>query len=111
MLARVGGDARLVSRAGGYQLLVDPSRADAHRFRALVRDAAGVDVPPRREELLRDALDLWRGPALQDAPTDRLPGRPPAALNELRLPAIRGAMDPGLRPVGQHGLGAGRGGA
>src|SRR2546430_10191805 len=96
MLARVGGDARLVSRAGGYQLLVDPSRADAHRFRALVRDAAGVDVPARREELLRDALDLWRGPALQDAATDRLRERLCADLNELRLHAIEESMEGSL---------------
>jgi len=47
----LGGD-RIVTRAPGYVLRVEPGELDADRFRALVDD----DEP-------HDALSLWRGPA------------------------------------------------
>src|SRR5205814_7791539 len=48
---------------GGYRLMVEPDAVDAVRFERLVaraRDAEG----PRRVQLLRDALALWRGAAM-----------------------------------------------
>jgi DNA-binding SARP family transcriptional activator/tetratricopeptide (TPR) repeat protein len=101
LLARLDGEVRLVSRTGGYLLEVSPDCVDAHRFRRLVRDAAEVDVPTRREELLRDALGLWRGPALQDAASDWLRERLCADVNELRLHAIEESMDAGIA-MGRH---------
>ncbi|HET6211999.1 MAG TPA: BTAD domain-containing putative transcriptional regulator, partial [Micromonosporaceae bacterium] len=56
---------RLVRRAGGYALDVDPDRVDLHRFRRLLdqaRHRACADV--ERVTLLRDALGLWRGEPL-----------------------------------------------
>jgi DNA-binding SARP family transcriptional activator len=50
---------------GGYRLTADPGAVDAVRFGRLVaqaRDAEGS----RRVQLLRDALGLWRGPAMAD---------------------------------------------
>ncbi|GAA2759343.1 BTAD domain-containing putative transcriptional regulator [Actinopolymorpha rutila] len=46
----------------GYRLLVDPDAVDAVRFERLLARARD-DEDPRR---LREALALWRGPALQD---------------------------------------------
>src|SRR5205814_2094656 len=85
-------DAELVSRSGGYLLQVEPSLVDAHQFRALVRDADGESTPARREELLRAALALWRGPVLQDAASDRLRSQLTADLEELRLHTIEEGM-------------------
>jgi len=52
-------------RVGGYRLTVEPDRVDAARFERLVgraRDAGDG----QRAGLLREALGLWRGAALQD---------------------------------------------
>ncbi|GIG90288.1 AfsR/SARP family transcriptional regulator [Plantactinospora endophytica] len=57
----------LLQRGGGYTLQVAPERVDLLRFRDLVR-AARQREPAGRAVLLRQALDLWRGPALADVP-------------------------------------------
>ncbi|MFE2757577.1 BTAD domain-containing putative transcriptional regulator, partial [Actinosynnema sp. NPDC059335] len=49
----------------GYRLEVDPDAVDAVRFERLLARARDDDGP-RRVALLREALDLWRGAALQD---------------------------------------------
>jgi predicted ATPase len=52
-------------QAGGYRLAVDPEAVDAVRFERLVGQARD-DEAPRRVRLLREALALWRGAAMQD---------------------------------------------
>lgn len=67
-----GGDPqqRLRTVRGGYLLRLGPDELDLHRFEAL---AAGGDRlvaagrPARAAVVLREALQLWRGPALADA--------------------------------------------
>jgi DNA-binding SARP family transcriptional activator len=49
----------------GYRLTVEPDAVDAVRFERLVGRARGGE-DPRRAKLLRDALGLWRGAAMQD---------------------------------------------
>ncbi|HEX9354121.1 MAG TPA: BTAD domain-containing putative transcriptional regulator [Streptosporangiaceae bacterium] len=49
----------------GYRLTVDPGAVDAVRFERLVGQARN-DEDPRRVRLLREALALWRGAAMQD---------------------------------------------
>jgi predicted ATPase/DNA-binding SARP family transcriptional activator len=76
----------------GYRLAVDPDDVDAHRFERLAaeghRALAGGD-PPRAAALLREALDLWRGPALADAGDV-----PSARAQAVRLEELRvGAME------------------
>ncbi|CUW31341.1 ATP-binding protein [Streptomyces reticuli] len=72
----------------GYTLAVDPDAVDAHRFARLAaegRTALAAGDHPRAAALLRDALALWRGPALPDLPdahADR------ARLEELRRAAV-----------------------
>ena len=48
----------------GYRLTVEPDAVDAVRFERLVGQARD-DEDPRRVRLLREALALWRGAALQ----------------------------------------------
>ncbi len=52
-------------RTDGYRLRVEPDAVDAVRFERLVRQARN-DEGPRRVRLLREALALWRGAAMQD---------------------------------------------
>ena len=49
----------------GYRLTVAPGAVDAVRFERLVGQARN-DEDPRRVGLLREALALWRGAAMQD---------------------------------------------
>ena len=49
----------------GYRLTVEPDAVDAVRFERLVGQARS-DEDPRRAQLLREALALWRGAAMQD---------------------------------------------
>src|SRR5260370_7267627 len=78
----------------GYRLRVEPDAVDAMRFERLVGQARN-DEDPRRVRLLRDALALWRGAAMQnvglpdsgafDAAVNRLEG--------LRLTAMEDRFD------------------
>jgi DNA-binding SARP family transcriptional activator/tetratricopeptide (TPR) repeat protein len=64
-----GPRAALVRRTGGYLLDVDPDQVDLHRFRRLIDQSGRLPVtgePPLR--LLREAIGLWRGPALAGLP-------------------------------------------
>ncbi len=49
----------------GYRLRVEPDAVDAVRFERLLGQARDAR-PPQQLQLLREALALWRGPALQD---------------------------------------------
>jgi predicted ATPase/DNA-binding SARP family transcriptional activator len=78
----------------GYRLRVDPDAVDAVRFERLVAQARN-DEDPRRARLLREALALWRGAAMQDV------GLPDSAafdaavtrLEGLRLTAMEDRFD------------------
>ncbi|MFC7330142.1 BTAD domain-containing putative transcriptional regulator [Marinactinospora rubrisoli] len=108
---RPGGDGRdLVERLpGGYRIAVAPEDVDAHRFERAAengRRALARGDLPRAADLLREALALWRGPALADltGPPD-LAGSPALRaqaerLTELRLAAVedRVAADLAVRP-------------
>ena len=57
-------DARLVSRADGYQLDVDEDQVDVHRARRLTaaaRAGAAAGAEERATRLFEQALSLWRG--------------------------------------------------
>jgi DNA-binding SARP family transcriptional activator/tetratricopeptide (TPR) repeat protein len=91
----------LESVGGGYRIRVDRDLVDAHRFRRLVGEAAGVSDLARREELLADALVLWRGPALADAVSERLREQLCAELDELRMHAVEESISTRLA-LGRH---------
>jgi DNA-binding SARP family transcriptional activator/tetratricopeptide (TPR) repeat protein len=98
LLTRIGAgaDVTLISDPNGYLLKTAPDTVDAHLFRTLVARADQTADPARRDQLLRDALALWRGPALHNAASDRLRLRLCAELDELRLHAVEESMASGL---------------
>ncbi|HEX6022160.1 MAG TPA: BTAD domain-containing putative transcriptional regulator [Solirubrobacter sp.] len=66
-LRRAIGASAIVTRSSGYAVALEPGQLDLDRFEALV--ARAQDEPPERaSELLREALALFRGPPLVDAP-------------------------------------------
>jgi predicted ATPase/DNA-binding SARP family transcriptional activator len=58
-------DGVIEGQTDGYRLAVDPAEVDAVRFERLVGQAR-TEEDPRRVRLLREALALWCGPAMQD---------------------------------------------
>ncbi|MFD4206291.1 BTAD domain-containing putative transcriptional regulator [Micromonospora tulbaghiae] len=67
---QIGASAQLLSERGAYRLHTDPATVDAHRFSALVQQAAGSSDDLTTVELLDQALDLWRGEPLLDVVDD-----------------------------------------
>ncbi|MEJ8652478.1 BTAD domain-containing putative transcriptional regulator [Streptomyces sp. MS1.AVA.3] len=60
-------DGVVESRTDGYRLTVEPDAVDAVRFeRLVIAGQACTEDASRRVRLLREALDLWRGAAMQD---------------------------------------------
>ena len=81
----------VVTKAPGYLLRVDQEQVDVTRFERLAaegRDALAAGDPVRAGELLREALALWRGPALVDVPSVELVQAEARRLEELRLAAL-----------------------
>ncbi|MFI6908935.1 BTAD domain-containing putative transcriptional regulator [Nonomuraea sp. NPDC050394] len=64
-LRRVLPDGVIEADAGGYRLAVAPDAVDVSRFEQLVGKARAAE-PAERADLLRSALELWRGAALAD---------------------------------------------
>ncbi|MEV5828437.1 BTAD domain-containing putative transcriptional regulator [Spirillospora sp. NPDC052242] len=105
-LRRGLGDAALVEGGpAGYRLAVEPEAVDVHRFARLAREgraAAGRGEHARAAGLLREALDLWRGPALAgvDAPfaavrAVRLEDERAAAVEDHGAAALASGAEPG----------------
>jgi WD40 repeat protein/DNA-binding SARP family transcriptional activator len=67
-LRKALGAARVQHRPPGYVLVADPAEVDVLRFVDLVDRARGLVAtdPVAAVEALREALGLWRGPALDD---------------------------------------------
>ncbi|MDQ0376670.1 BTAD domain-containing putative transcriptional regulator [Amycolatopsis thermophila] len=88
---KLGDEARIESNPAGYRLAIEPDHVDVHRFTRLARD--GRDALDRNEharaaKLLRDALALWRGPALADVREAPFAEAHAVRLDELRTTAI-----------------------
>ncbi|MEO3789580.1 BTAD domain-containing putative transcriptional regulator [Nonomuraea sp. B10E15] len=82
---------RLCSGAYGWRLRIDADEWDAGRFQSLVRRGRAAAEAGRAQEggeLLRQALDLWRGPAFQGCDGLPLVREEAARLNELRHTVI-----------------------
>ncbi len=94
------GDGRLVTRPPGYALHVEPSELDLACFQALVAGAADVD-PATAAARLREALALWRGPALADLAYEPFAQAHAAQLEELRFSALEQRIDADLA-LGEH---------
>ncbi len=89
-LRRTLPEPAVESTPAGYRLALPPDAVDLHRFEHLAargRAALGED-PALAARTLRDALALWRGPALADAADAAFAQAPLARLQELRLAAL-----------------------
>ncbi|MFF1447414.1 BTAD domain-containing putative transcriptional regulator [Streptomyces sp. NPDC058274] len=95
-LRRALGKDAVTSEPGGYRLAAAPDDVDLFVFERLVRDgkaALGRGDATAAARLLREALALWRGPALADLPDRSAATRPEA----LRLEATRTRLTADLR--------------
>ena len=84
------GGACLRSREPGYVLEADPAQVDAYRFEGLLargQDALAQGDAEAAAEALREALDLWRGPALADLSDRHFARLEASRLDEARLAA------------------------
>src|SRR5690606_21736318 len=78
---------RLATTGAGYMIEAPDRVVDMHRFRRLVQEARRADSASARVSMLRDALDLWRGPALAEAATAPIKAQICAGLDEQRVSA------------------------
>jgi DNA-binding SARP family transcriptional activator len=79
------------TRAPGYTIHVSPEQLDLSRFERRVEDATellGRGEAQRASNLLRDALALWRGPALADLAYESFAQAATERLEEIRLAAL-----------------------
>jgi predicted ATPase/DNA-binding SARP family transcriptional activator len=87
------------SHPAGYRLVVEPDAVDVARFERLVASGRSVlpDDAVRAARILREALDLWRGPALLDVASMDFFRAPVARLSELRMAALEDRIEADLR--------------
>ncbi|WP_346041625.1 BTAD domain-containing putative transcriptional regulator [Actinomadura chokoriensis] len=90
----------LTLTAGGYALHVPPEGLDTEVFQERVKAAQAAEDAAQTEEMLREALAMWRGPALAgltgaffDAARNRL--------EEMRAAALEACAEAGL-DAGEH---------
>jgi DNA-binding SARP family transcriptional activator len=85
----------LVTQRPGYRLALDPEQLDAARFERLAAEARGRP-PAEAAARLRDALALWRGPALTDFAYEPFAQAEIARLEELRLASLEDRIEADL---------------
>ena len=99
LLADGTGDQLLLTQSAGYVLRVPPEGLDVGRFEALLeqgrRELASGEAE-RASLTLRDALALWRGPALADLAFEPFAQNEIARLEELRLTALEARIEADL---------------
>ncbi len=98
--------SRIVTHERGYLLALGPEELDLSRFASLAgrgRAAAGGGDPAAAAHLLRQALRLWRGPALADVigASDRLAAEA-CGLEEQRLDTCASYAE-AMLAAGWHG--------
>ncbi|NMD63312.1 UNVERIFIED_ORG: DNA-binding SARP family transcriptional activator [Nocardia globerula] len=77
----------IVTEGRGYAIQAAPEAVDAWKFESLVREAADSS-PAQTLELLRTALELWRGPAYAEFTEEPWARSERSRLEELRLTAV-----------------------
>jgi DNA-binding SARP family transcriptional activator len=94
------GGEHLLTKAPGYVLRVEDGQLDLQRFERLVM-AAEEEEPTGAARTLREALAIWRGPALADLAYEMFAQSAIGRLEELRLVALERRIDADLA-VGRH---------
>jgi DNA-binding SARP family transcriptional activator len=90
----------LVTRPPGYVLEVEPDAVDLLRFERLVAEARAAE-PARASTLLREALELWRGPPLAEFPDEPFARVEARRLEDVRLAALEDRLEADLA-LGRH---------
>jgi DNA-binding SARP family transcriptional activator len=100
-----GRGDRLRCRPSGYQLLLSPAELDVLRFEDLSRSgrlALRRGDPASAAAVIRQALDLWRGPALADLLVSPALRAEAARIDERRLAVYEDWFEAELL-LGNHG--------
>jgi YVTN family beta-propeller protein len=103
-LRKTLGAERIVTRAPGYLLAVDPGSVDLGRFERLVREgraAFAADDADDASRTLSEALALWRGPPLADLNSMSFAYAEGLRLEQLRLAALEERIEAELA-LGRH---------
>jgi DNA-binding SARP family transcriptional activator len=90
-LRKALGPERLVTRSPGYELRVDEGELDVARFESLVaaaREQLSAGNAKAAAKGLREALELWRGPALREFRSEPFAELAAARLEDQRLAAV-----------------------
>jgi predicted ATPase/DNA-binding SARP family transcriptional activator len=99
----LGPDQPIVTRAAGYAADLGPEALDLDRFESLVERAHEERAAARLAEtsrLLREALGLFRGPPLVDAPLMGPAAAEPGRLASLRLAVLEERIEVDLETGG-----------
>jgi len=94
----------LETRGHGYLLKIEPGQVDADRFQGMLEEARRTRADGKPEEAaeeLRQALALWRGPALADFAYEPFAQTEIARLDELQLTALEERLEADLA-LGRH---------
>jgi DNA-binding SARP family transcriptional activator len=94
------GGALILTREPGYVLRLERAQLDLHRFERLVGEADKAE-PAIAAAKLREALALWRGPALADLAYEAFAQAAIGRLEELRLAALEKRVEADLA-LGRH---------
>jgi DNA-binding SARP family transcriptional activator len=94
-LRRLLGERTIERRASGYVLDVMPDQVDAERFERLVDGATHTETS-QAARTLREALSLWRGPALADLGDEPFAAAESRRLEERRLHALEERIEADL---------------
>ena len=99
----LGQNGRLETHGSAYRLTVHPGERDVDRFEELFSSGqARIDADPDgAAEKFREALELWRGPALSDLSYERFAQTEIARLEERRLAAFEARVEAELA-LGRH---------
>src|SRR4051794_33968925 len=98
----LGDPAAIETTPAGYRLRVRPQELDAERFEDGVeagRRALGDGRPEQGARLLREALELWRGPPLAELEFEPFAQAEIARLGEQRLAGLGGGGGAGGGPA------------
>jgi len=98
------GQERIATEGPGYRLLIERDELDLERFERLVARGRSRLASGEAEEAastLREALGLWRGPALADVAYEAFAQADIARLGELRLVALEERVEADLA-LGRH---------
>ncbi|HEU5242898.1 MAG TPA: BTAD domain-containing putative transcriptional regulator [Gaiellaceae bacterium] len=100
----LGSSSAIETRSPGYVIHLSPEQLDLSRFERLAADATAAfsaGDPRRAAELVRQALELWRGDPLADLTYESFAQASIERLHEIRFSAIEQRIEADLA-LGRH---------